>query len=1063
MHDLYLKIGRSFLVFVMFFTTPVFAQLSDFNFSVTPTNETCSGNGSVSFAVSGTTAGASMFYSIYQLPDTTDPLTVTSALSYSGLTAGTYLIIATQSLGNQTGSQQAQVVITNAISTLSYAVNNEIGPCGLSANIVVDVESGNAVSYEILSGPQTFPPQSQNIFTVNQGGVYLIRVTDACGEALVQTYTFSFSPGSGAGFSSNASSSVVSCNLISVTQNFEIASGFNYPLEVSYTLVLPGGETQSSVAIIEEGGNNSVTLVENLIISVGESYTYSVTVVDSCGNTFTDSGTIESEFQEPILSPAGLECDTASYAIYFTTAATVTVAPEAYQNELPFELAVSQNTALMPELPPGNYVVIAYDICGEPHELEVTVTEPVPVEPVVLIELGCESGRGSLNIRAFKFIVSIQMISAPAGYSQNLPLDLAANLDSANSLRLSNLPAGNYLFHILDSCGNEWDLTVEMPALVVESEVSVTQNCGSFNLSLAYSDNSASPATFWLQKFYPALNAWGHPQTGVLYVDGNAPTAVNSYSLLPGSTLNLLFSGKLRVFSYEPAYSVIPSERHCLNILEEFDILTAPIILDAYAFSCAGNNFDVVIDAVGMAPLSYAITQFSGGPFEVDNGNSPVFTDLAPGIYNFRVVDVCGNIVNRLLEINEPYPMAITAVGNCEGQPIMLSVPNLAHLNYSWYQANPDTELSTSASLEIPSFSDSNLGTYYVTISTDDPESCINDTLSYTVSEIIALAASGENSAQDYCGSPGMIDLNTFLSGNFQTDGTWSGNAGSGLTGNLWDAAMVENGTYSFAYTTTSECSPDSVSNHIFTLNPRPENPVPFLEQQVCDQGDIQLLTTTIAGATYMWTGPDGFTATQQNPIVSNVTTASTGIYTVQAFIGDCASDVMPLEITIGELPQFEITAACLQDKMMLSANAVTQGDAVTVSWSGPDGFSASENPADITGQAPGDYMLTITNASGCTETVTQFVSVTLCTVPKGVSANGDGANDSFDLSGFGDGLKVKIFNRYGMTVYEMDNYVNQWRGQSYNGHDLPSATYYYQIQSETGDEKTGWVYLMRD
>jgi gliding motility-associated-like protein len=82
--------------------------------------------------------------------------------------------------------------------------------------------------------------------------------------------------------------------------------------------------------------------------------------------------------------------------------------------------------------------------------------------------------------------------------------------------------------------------------------------------------------------------------------------------------------------------------------------------------------------------------------------------------------------------------------------------------------------------------------------------------------------------------------------------------------------------------------------------------------------------------------------------------------------------------------------------------------------------------------------------------------------IPKGLSPNGDGINDSFDLSGACDILNVKIFNRYGMQIFEKENYTNEWHGQDFNNSELPAATYYYAAKLTNGNVKTGWVYLNR-
>lgn len=81
------------------------------------------------------------------------------------------------------------------------------------------------------------------------------------------------------------------------------------------------------------------------------------------------------------------------------------------------------------------------------------------------------------------------------------------------------------------------------------------------------------------------------------------------------------------------------------------------------------------------------------------------------------------------------------------------------------------------------------------------------------------------------------------------------------------------------------------------------------------------------------------------------------------------------------------------------------------------------------------------------------------CPIPKGFSPNGDGINDSFDLSEYGV-AKIQVFNRNGVEVYTHGlGYKNQWMGQDKSGNKLPAGTYYYVVVSH-GKLKTGWVQL---
>jgi large repetitive protein len=109
----------------------------------------------------------------------------------------------------------------------------------------------------------------------------------------------------------------------------------------------------------------------------------------------------------------------------------------------------------------------------------------------------------------------------------------------------------------------------------------------------------------------------------------------------------------------------------------------------------------------------------------------------------------------------------------------------------------------------------------------------------------------------------------------------------------------------------------------------------------------------------------------------------------------------------------------------------------------------------------PATVNLTVTNGSGCSIQEPYIVQTDFCQIPKGVSPNGDGKNDTFDLSGLNPKL-VQIFNRYGVKVFEGANYTNQWYGQTNDGDELPAATYFYVAELNSGETKTGWVYLAR-
>lgn len=125
-----------------------------------------------------------------------------------------------------------------------------------------------------------------------------------------------------------------------------------------------------------------------------------------------------------------------------------------------------------------------------------------------------------------------------------------------------------------------------------------------------------------------------------------------------------------------------------------------------------------------------------------------------------------------------------------------------------------------------------------------------------------------------------------------------------------------------------------------------------------------------------------------------------------------------------------------------------------------------------------GDYTVTATDTSGCQSTASMEVIVNNCgiIISEAMTPNGDGENDVFFIENLGAYPKtsVTIFNRWGSTVYESDDYMNDWDGRSTNslnigGDQLPEGTYFYVIklggdpfEGTYGTIFKGYVYLKR-
>ncbi len=227
--------------------------------------------------------------------------------------------------------------------------------------------------------------------------------------------------------------------------------------------------------------------------------------------------------------------------------------------------------------------------------------------------------------------------------------------------------------------------------------------------------------------------------------------------------------------------------------------------------------------------------------------------------------------------------------------------------------------------------------------------------------------------------------------------------------------------------------------------------------QTACDSYILPVLSAN--NNYYTGTGGTGNMLTANDEITSNQT-----VYIYAQTPGSSCTDESSFEVTIVPTPVLGIVGGCVGAKytMEVSLDENYTFDEVTIEWIDPSGTTIStENVVDA--EQEGDYTVIVTPLSGnsCSVTLVQNINSIACLIPRGISPNGDEMNDTFDLSGF-NVSSISIFNRYGKEVFNYGTYTNQWYGQTNDGNELPTGTYFYSLQLDRGESKTGWVYINR-
>ncbi|EAZ94942.1 CHU large protein; uncharacterized [Flavobacteria bacterium BAL38] len=261
----------------------------------------------------------------------------------------------------------------------------------------------------------------------------------------------------------------------------------------------------------------------------------------------------------------------------------------------------------------------------------------------------------------------------------------------------------------------------------------------------------------------------------------------------------------------------------------------------------------------------------------------------------------------------------------------------------------------------------------------------------------------------------------------------------NGING-TWSPALNNTTTTTYTFTPTAgECA--TTTTLTITVTPN-VTPTFTAVAPICSGATLSALpTTSTNGINGTW-----------SPTLDNTATTT---YTFTPTAGQCAT-VTTMTIIVNETPVVSITHGCNGLDYELNASETLNA---TYQWFNSNGdlIGTSSNIV-ITDSDTYEIQVTL---NGCMSSDFVTISNTFCLIPKGISPNNDGDNDTWDLSNL-NVEKAQIFNRYGMEVYSQNNYTNQWDGTTDSGDELPSATYYYVLTFINGTVKTGWVYLNR-
>ncbi|GAB3978622.1 hypothetical protein GCM10028806_42140 [Spirosoma terrae] len=277
---------------------------------------------------------------------------------------------------------------------------------------------------------------------------------------------------------------------------------------------------------------------------------------------------------------------------------------------------------------------------------------------------------------------------------------------------------------------------------------------------------------------------------------------------------------------------------------------------------------------------------------------------------------------------------------------------------YSWSGPNGFTSTAQSPVVSMA-------GTYSLTVS--DP-ACAGSLASATA---VVVADTGKPALVAYGGSAPCTNCAFTLYA--EAPGAtllWSGP--NGFTSTEIEPEVTLPGEYTVTATGANGCS----VSEIVEGQPAQNEPCTTVISATATGGSITCSTTSVTltatvshtddtpvpGAVYSWSGPNGFTSTAQNPVVSIAGTYSLTV-SDPACAGSLASAtavVVVADTAKPALVAYGGSAPCTNCAFTLYAEA----PGATLLWSGPNGFTSTEIEPEVT--LPGEYTVTATGANGC-------------------------------------------------------------------------------------------------
>jgi len=609
-------------------------------------------------------------------------------------------------------------------------------------------------------------------------------------------------------------------------------------------------------------------------------------------------------------------------------------------------------------------------------------------------------------------------------YSDDTGTTLLSSSVSQTDPTFNNLGAGFYSIFVVDDMGCEFEsaiVEIEEPSdvealLVTNRPIS----CETDAELLLVASGGTGPYEW--SSDGSSFNPMNEMVSLDTHLFQNVPASANGYS-----------------YYIRDSFNCVSIVSNTVNV-DAVETLTVTLDTSAARINCTGDS-TALIEAEadgGLGNYQYALFRDQAATDEVrPNQSDGTFANLPVGNYYVRVQSEDCEVISEAVQIDEPTPLVV----NPTITEITCSDATDGAITLDVQGGSGEYQFAISPNLnqfdDVNSFDELSPGQYTVIV--QDANGCFEvvefeliapDELEATITVTDEICFESEDGTVTLAISGGTAPYFTSLNSNAEAD----------FAQDVFQYSDLASGTYVIFIRDANGCE----TTEIFEVNSGVNLAGDVNVDYFCE-GIVASNRVTVAFEDPSVSGNVlyGLNTNDPNEMVLNGTFEDLpgGDYDITILHSNGCATTYSFSIT-----EFEPLELQLMESDINTISALATGGSGTYTYTINDGTATDESEFYITETAT--YAITVTDENGCSVTSEIFMEFIDVEIPDFFTPNGDGLNDTWSPKNIEqyDDIFVKIYDRYGRTLYQFIDNEDDWDGQ-YDLSDMPTGDYWYLIK----------------